>query len=139
MESNKPSMASIVVFILALLVFLLTVFLVFVRPELAAKSSKIEYNTQNVDIGDVSTQVGNTGRYYKGFVVLEVVGKKTPELIEKKMPQIKDTILDIISTSEVKDLTGDRKEIKQKIVEECNAILGGEVVVDANFTESIVQ
>ena len=50
-----------------------------------------------VQAGDITTQIGKAGRFYKGFVVLEVKGKKTPETIKAKMPQIKDSIITSIS------------------------------------------
>lgn len=140
MDSKKMTIISIVIFVLSLLVFVSTVFLVFYLPgKKAQEKSGKPANTINVEIGDVSTQIGGTGRYYKGFIYLEVVGKKTPEKINEKMPQVKDTILTVISASDLSDITGNLAPVKEKIKTNINGILKDEVVVDVLFTESIVQ
>lgn len=139
MDNKKMTMVSIIIFVLSLLVFVATIFLVFYRPQRDEQKREKLRDTINVEIGDISTQIGSTGRYYKGFVYLEVVGKKTPKRIEEKMPQVKDTILSVISGSNIKDITGNLDPVKEEIKEKINEILEDDVVVDVLFTESIVQ
>lgn len=140
MENKNMTRASIVIFILSLLVFVATVFLVFFKPSMDAKKNTIDYsNTENIEVGDVSTQIGNSGRYFKGYVYLQVAGKKTPKNAEERMPQLKDSVLDAISGSDVDDVTGDMSKIKERIKKGTDSVLGKGTVIDVFFTEYIVQ
>ncbi|EHL19995.1 flagellar basal body-associated protein FliL [Peptoanaerobacter stomatis] len=144
MDSKKFTIISMIIFVLSLLVFVATVVLVFLRPVGGsgdAKESKRKAATQNVEIGDVSTQIGSSGRYYKGHIYLVVTGKKTPASIEEMMPQIKDSIISSISYSEVSSITSKKglDELKEKIRNNVNEIIGTEDVVGVLFTESILQ
>lgn len=142
MDNKKMTLTTVVVFVLAIIVFGVTVFTVFFRPdqENAAKAQAMSNRkTQNIEVGDITTQIGSTGKYYKGFVYLEVTGKKTSAKAEKKMPQIKDKILGVISSSDAKSLSGTMDSVKSEIATEVDAILGEGSVVDVLFTESIVQ
>lgn len=145
MDSKKFAIISVVIFILSLLVFISTVFLVFVKPGGDGNGDKKQNNkkieTQNVEIGDVSTQVGDSGRFYKGFVYLEVKGKKTPAKIEEKMPQIKDSIISAISYSDTSAITSEEgmNNLKEEIKKNVNEIIGTEDVVNVLFTQSILQ
>lgn len=143
MDSKKFTIVSIIIFILSFLVFLSTVYLVFFKPVGGTGESKPKkkVETKNIEIGSISTQVGSSGRYYKGTIFIEVTGKKTPELIEKNMPQIKDSIISSISYSEISAITSEKgmNELKEKIRNNINTIIGTEDVVSVLFTESILQ
>ena len=108
----------------------------------APKKEKKEA-TQNIDVGDITTQIGQAGRFYKGFVVLEVKGKKTPETIKAKMPQIKDSIITSISAMTPNEIASPEgmSKLKEKIKNDANAIIESETkdVVSVLFTESIIQ
>lgn len=146
MDAKKFTIISVSIFILSLLVFISTVILVFFRPidgnnSSAKKENKKKVETQNVEIGDVSTQIGASGKFYKGFVYLEVKGKKTPAIIEEKMPQIKDSIIYTISYSDISAITSESgmNDLKEKIKIKVNDIIGTQDVVNVLFTQSILQ
>ena len=143
MDSKKFTIVSIIIFILSFLVFLSTVYLVFFKPVggVGESNSGKMGKTQNIEIGSVSTQVGSSGRYYKGTIFIEVAGKKTPKLIEDNMPQIKDSIVSSISYSSVSDITSEKgmSDLKEKIKNNINDIIGKKDVVNVLFTESILQ
>ena len=146
MDSKKFTVLSIVIFFLSLLVFVATLVLVVFKPtgnsQNAPKKEKKEA-TQNIDVGDITTQIGQAGRFYKGFVVLEVKGKKTPETIKAKMPQIKDSIITSISAMTPNEIASPEgmSKLKEKIKNDANAIIESETkdVVSVLFTESIIQ
>ena len=146
MDSKKFTVLSIVIFVLSLLVFVATLVLVVFKPtgnsQNAPKKEKKEV-TQNIDVGDITTQIGQAGRFYKGFIVLEVKGKKTPETVKAKMPQIKDSIITSISAMTPNEIASPegKKKLKEKIKNDVNEIIESETqdVVDVLFTESITQ
>ena len=146
MDSKKFTILSIVIFVLSLLVFVATLVLVVFRQtgntQNAPKKEKKEV-TQNIDVGDITTQIGQAGRFYKGFIVLEVKGKKTPETVKAKMPQIKDSIITSISAMTPNEIASPegKKQLKEKIKNDVNEIIESETqdVVDVLFTESITQ
>jgi flagellar basal body-associated protein fliL len=146
MDFKKFTVLSIVIFVLSLLVFVATLVLVVFKPtgnsQNAPKKEKKEA-TQNIDVGDITTQIGQAGRFYKGFVVLEVKGKKTPETIKAKMPQIKDSIITSISAMTPNEIASPEgmSKLKEKIKNDANAIIESETkdVVSVLFTESIIQ
>ena len=146
MDSKKFTILSIVIFVLSLLVFVATLVLVVFRQtgntQNAPKKEKKEV-TQNIDVGDITTQIGQAGRFYKGFIVLEVKGKKTPETVKAKMPQIKDSIITSISAMTPNEIASPEgmSKLKEKIKNDANAIIESDTkdVVSVLFTESIIQ
>ena len=146
MDSKKFTVLSIVIFVLSLLVFVATLVLVVFKPtgnsQNAPKKEKKEA-TQTMGGGDITTQIGQAGRFYKGFIVLEVKGKKTPESIKAKMPQIKDSIITSISAMTPNEIASPEgmSKLKEKIKNDANAIIESETkdVVSVLFTESIIQ
>ena len=74
---------------------------------------------------------------------MEVKGKKTPETIKAKMPQIKDSIITSISAMTADEIASPegKSKLKEKIKNDVNAIIESETqdVVDVLFTESITQ
>ena len=74
---------------------------------------------------------------------MEVKGKKTPETIKAKMPQIKDSIITSISAMTPNEIASPEgmSKLKEKIKNDANAIIESETkdVVSVLFTESIIQ
>ncbi len=80
-------------------------------------------------------------RYLKVSISLEVKGKDSPMLIEKHTPQIKDSLILLLSSKTFEDLsTFDKKlALKREIVKRLNQILGKSIIRRVFFTEFIIQ
>ncbi len=142
MDSKKITIISIAVFVMSLLVFAATVVLVVFRQPGEPGEAKVDKTkTATIEIGDISTQVGATGRYFKGYIYIDVAGKKTPDLVSNNMPKIKDKIISTISYSKPSDFTTEQGflELKKRLINNINELLGQEVVVDVFFSERILQ
>lgn len=149
MDSKRFTIISIAIFVLSLLVFVATVVLVVFKPinstgvaTTEKKAKKVE--TQTIDVGDITTQIGRAGKFYKGFVVLEIKGKKTSEAITAKMPQIKDSIITTIAGTDADDISTPEglNKVKEEIRKNINIIIDSEEkqdVVSVLFTQNIVQ
>lgn len=141
MDSKKITVVSIVVFVLSLLVFASTVFLVVFKQPATSVGGSGRGNSLTVEIGDVSTQVGSSGRYFKGYVYVDVSGKETSKKVEELMPKIKDKLLSTISYASPSDITDEKKfdALKQEICTNLNGILGEGSVLNVYFSEKILQ
>ena len=80
-------------------------------------------------------------RYLKMTAKLEVQGKNSNSMIEEKMPQIKDSIILLLSSKSYQDLSSMEKKIqlKKEIVKRINQILEKSVVNSVFFTQFVVQ
>ena len=95
-------------------------------------------------MGDITTQIGRAGKFYKGFVVLEIKGKKTSEAIKEKMPQIKDSIITTIAGADADSISTPEglDKVKEQIKKKVNIIIDSEEnqdVVSVLFTQNIIQ
>ncbi|MBT8763640.1 flagellar basal body-associated FliL family protein [Desulfohalobiaceae bacterium Ax17] len=80
-------------------------------------------------------------RYLKLSLDVELIDKKTVEVLEKKLPKVKDTILLLLSSKSFADIDSmeEKIQLKNEIVERLNQILGKAKVVRVYFTEFVVQ
>jgi flagellar FliL protein len=80
-------------------------------------------------------------RYLKVTMQLEVGKEEEKLLIENHNPQIRDTVLLLLSSQSLKEInTMDGKlELKQALLSRMNQILGDGVVRRIYFTEFVVQ
>lgn len=85
------------------------------------------------------SRLGN--RYLKVIMQLEISFEKDKAIINKLTPQLRDTILLLLSDQtfdDVKTMEG-KLELKQELLSRINNILGGEIVKQIYFTEFVVQ
>jgi len=85
------------------------------------------------------SRLGN--RYLKVIMQLEISFEKDKDIIDKLKPQLRDTILLLLSDQtfdDVKTMEG-KLELKQELLSRINNILGGEIVKQIYFTEFVVQ
>jgi len=80
-------------------------------------------------------------RYLKVRIVLEVGDEEGQKTVNSHMPQLKDTILLLLSSQSFSDInTMEGKiELKQLLVSKMNQILGEGIVHRLYFTEFVVQ
>ena len=80
-------------------------------------------------------------RYLKMTAKLQVHGANSKNMAQEKMPQIKDSMIMLLSSKSYRDLSSMEKKIrlKKQIVERINQILEKSVVVAVYFTQFVVQ
>ena len=80
-------------------------------------------------------------RYLKMTAKLKVQGKNAEKMIQEKMPQIKDSIIMLLSSKSYQDLSSMEKKIrlKKQIVSRINQALEKSVVNSVFFTQFVVQ
>ncbi|MBK3332465.1 flagellar basal body-associated FliL family protein [Persephonella atlantica] len=114
------------------------------------KAEKIQEEIRNVeDLGimfEVGTFVVNLSdkdadRYLKVTVILEVENEQVKQEVEKRLPQIKDSITTLLFTKtsrELKTAEGVEK-LKEEILRRVNAILPLGGVKNVYFTDFVIQ
>ena len=80
-------------------------------------------------------------RYLKMTAKLQVQGANSKSMVQEKMPQVKDSMIMLLSSKSYRDLSSMEKKIrlKKQIVERINQILEKSVVVAVYFTQFVVQ
>ena len=83
--------------------------------------------------------VGN--RYLKVSLELEIGGEKAKATLDGNIPQLRDTILLLLSSRSLKDINTleGKLELKQTLLSRMNRILGEGIVERIYFTEFVVQ
>jgi len=80
-------------------------------------------------------------RYLKVSLDVEVVGKKAAQKLEEDMPQIKDSLILLLSSKSYSqvDSMEEKLQLKKQIVSRLNQIAGGSPVIRVYYTEFVVQ
>ncbi len=102
------------------------------------KTSAIPLDSFIINLMDKS---GSGKRYLKVGIILEIGGQKQGSAIEKFKPQIRDTILLLLSSKsfgEISTMEG-KLGLKQELLSRINQILGEVIVSRIYFTEFVVQ
>jgi len=114
------------------------------------KAEKIQEEIRNVeDLGimfEVGTFVVNLAdkdadRYLKVTIILEIENEQVKQEVEKRLPQIKDSITTLLFTKtsrELKTAEGVEK-LKEEILRRVNAILPLGGVKNVYFTDFVIQ
>ena len=141
MDNKKLAIFSIVVFVVSILVFATTLYLVFFRAPASADNTPKKIDTYTYDLGDFSTNIGSSGRYFKGKIVIETTSKKTPALIEENVEPIRDHILKVLISQDVKNMMSDTgiENIKKDIKKHIGEIIGTDDISNVYFTDYIIQ
>jgi flagellar protein FliL len=114
------------------------------HPEEAKKDSKAVHVHGHIHTMDpflVNLANAEAPRYLKVKVEIESQGAKPSEEFDNRLPQIRDTILVILSSKtskEIVDSTGKAK-LKEEILLKVNQLLNGVKVKAIYFTEFVVQ
>ena len=141
MDNKKLAIFSIAVFVVSVLVFATTLYLVFFRAPASADNTPKKIDTYKYDLGDFSTNIGSSGRYFKGKIVIETTSKKTPALIEENVEPIRDHILKVLISQDVKNMMSDTgiENIKKDIKKHIGEIIGTDDISNVYFTDYIIQ
>lgn len=138
MSNKKLAIFSIIIFVISAVIFGATLYLTFFSKN--AREPKPP-KTYTCDLGGFATNIGTSGRFFKGNIVVETTGKKTPEIITQNMEAIRDYVLKLIISQNIKEMTTDQgmKDMADKIKEEVGRITGTADITNIYFTEYIIQ
>jgi len=92
-------------------------------------------------IVNLTDKAGLGKRYLKATIILEVGSEEDKKMLESHKPQLRDTILLLLSSqsiNEVNTMEG-KIELKQILVSKINQVLGEGIVHRLYFTEFVVQ
>ncbi len=114
-----------------------------------SKSSKKENNQEKEEkkfgeifkLNEFVVNLSEVTRYLKAQIVLEVDNKKVLDELEKKRPEIRDSIILLLSSksaTELSDLSGKRK-LKNEIMLRINNLLETGKVIDVFFVQFVIQ
>lgn len=80
-------------------------------------------------------------RYLKIRIEIEGHTPKSEEDVDKRLPQIRDAIITILSSKTFKDIYDreGKKRLKAEIVQKANQLLGKEKIKEVYFTEFVMQ
>ena len=80
-------------------------------------------------------------RYLKVTMKVEVGGNDDQDLLEEHTPQIRDTVLLLLSSLTFKEINSmeGKLELKQSLISRINQVLGGDRVKKVYFSEFVVQ
>ena len=125
----------------SVLVFATTLYLVFFKAPASADRAPKKIDTYKYDLGDFSTNIGSSGRYFKGKIVIETTNKKTPKLIEQNVEPIRDHILSVLISQDVKTMMSENgiENIKKDISKKVAEIIGSDDISNVYFTDYIIQ
>ncbi|MGI5911155.1 MAG: flagellar basal body-associated FliL family protein [Syntrophomonadaceae bacterium] len=112
-------------------------------PEANEKNKEI-LSGNLIEVGEFTTNINASGqtRYLKVNVTLEVSAddKKAGETINKYLPVIQDSIIEILASQGVADLdVRNRNNLKTEIIQDINNKIGREIVKNIYFTDFIMQ
>ena len=84
---------------------------------------------------------GSGKRYLKIGMILEIASQEQGVVVDKYKPQIRDTILLLLSSKSFRDISTmeGKLELKQEILSRINQYLGDVIVSRIYFTEFVVQ
>lgn len=150
-KENAPQSSGfdIKIILIGLLVFLVTVGASFflmqrmispLMPQDSGSGSSVR--GELLSVGEFTTNIGDIGgnRYVKVEVYLEISDKKHQEEAEKAMPIIKDSILSILASKTVADLSvHNRENLKNEMRDTINKNINSKIVTSVYFTNLILQ
>ena len=117
---------------------------VVVEPEVQGDDPDPEFATSTVlpldpFIANLSDRDG--GRYIKTTIQLEFAGAEPPDWLDKRMPQVRDMILTLLTSKSFDDIrTPEGKQLlRDEIILRANQALQSESVTAVYFTDFIVQ
>jgi flagellar FliL protein len=92
-------------------------------------------------IVNLADKKGVGKRYLKLTLEVEVAGEEQRALVNQKIPQLRDTILLMLSSRTIAEITSmeAKLELKQVLLARMNRAIGKNVIQRLYFTEFVVQ
>jgi flagellar FliL protein len=112
------------------------------EPEKAKKKKQKAEVGHSIPLDEFLVNLNGSGDHYlKTTIALGVPKEFTEEKMKEHTPAIRDTILTILSSKSIKELSipKKREELKKEIMERINEAMDDEVVVKVYFTAFATQ
>jgi flagellar FliL protein len=111
------------------------------EPLLKMREKKSVIFPLNPFIVNLMDRSGLGKRYLKVSMKLEVGSEKNKELLDDRIPQIRDTVLLLLSSLTFKDINSieGKIDLKQSLISRINRVLGDGPVKTIYFSEFVVQ
>lgn len=107
------------------------------------EEKKVVEKTTTVPLDPFVLNLADRGRYLKMTVQLELSDESYVELVNQKIPQLRDTIITLVSSKSVNSISSPegKFQLKDEILFRANQILGGEkdIIKNLYFTEFVMQ
>ncbi|WFD11685.1 flagellar basal body-associated FliL family protein [Tepidibacter hydrothermalis] len=138
MNTKKIMIFSIIGFIISLLIFGATLYVVHFKD--SSKSSQ-KVKTFNYDAGEFSTNMGDSAHYFKGKIVIESTDEKEIEIMTEKNVIIRDTILKVIISQDPEKMTSNEglDKLERELISNLSMKLDFKSIKNVYFTDYIVQ
>jgi flagellar FliL protein len=110
------------------------------RPQIRREEVGIIYPLESF-IVNLMDKVGLGKRYLKVKIIIEISGEEAKKVVEGRKPQLRDTILLLLSSQSFKEINTmeGKLELKQALLARINQTLGEGIVQRIYFTEFVVQ
>jgi flagellar FliL protein len=114
------------------------------KPDAEAEKKKVEETkTTTVALDPFVLNLADRGRYLKVTIQLEVADESLVEKVEAKTPQLRDTIITLVSSKSINSISSPegKFQLKDEILFRANQVMGGEKEAFKNlyFTEFVMQ
>lgn len=107
------------------------------------EEKKVVEKTTTVPLDPFVLNLADRGRYLKMTVQIELSDESYVELVNQKMPQLRDTIITLVSSKSVNSISSPegKFQLKDEILFRANQIMGGEkdIIKNLYFTEFVMQ
>jgi len=104
---------------------------------------KVVEKTTTVPLDPFVLNLADRGRYLKMTIQIELPDESYVELVKQKMPQLRDTIITLVSSKSVNSISSPegKFQLKDEILFRANQIMGGEkdIIKNLYFTEFVMQ
>jgi len=110
------------------------------RPQIRREEVGIIYPLESF-IVNLMDKTGLGKRYLKVKIIIEIGGEEAKKVVDGQKPQLRDTILLLLSSQSFKEINTmeGKLELKQALLSRINQTLGEGIVQRIYFTEFVVQ
>ncbi|WP_099187216.1 flagellar basal body-associated FliL family protein [Tepidibacter mesophilus] len=138
MNTKKIMIFSVIGFIISLLIFGSTLYLVYFKD---SNKSNQDLKTFNYDAGEFSTNMGDSNHYFKGKIVIESTDEDDIKIMTEKNIIIRDTILKVIISQDPEKMTSNEglDKLEKELISNLSGNLDLKSIKNVYFTDYIVQ
>jgi flagellar FliL protein len=108
-----------------------------------AKEEKVDTKTSIIALDPFVLNLADHGRYLKVTIQFEIADESKAETVENKTPQLRDTIITLVSSKSLNSISSPegKFQLKDEVLFRANQLMGLEKDVFKNlyFTEFVMQ
>ena len=101
----------------------------------------VSYKTYEYDLGEFSTNLGNTRNYFKGTIILETLDRELLKKLDKKDAEIRDNIIATLIGKKADEILqpDGQSELKNEILKVVADIVNSDKITNIYFIDYIIQ